>query len=75
MGFYLDIVKSCDALVYTRLKGKILGGVGLEVEFAIQSGKKVYELDEGRFTRIHDVPHYLDHDETVALLKEVGFRK
>ena len=75
MGFYLDVVKACDALVYVRLNGKVLGGVGLETEFAFNSGKAVYELNEGRLTLIQSVPEYLNREETVALLKEVGFRK
>lgn len=75
MGFYLDVVKACDALVYVRLNGKVLGGVGLETEFAFNSGKAVYELSDGRLTLIQSVPEYLNREETVALLKEVGFRK
>jgi hypothetical protein len=75
MGFYLDMVQECDALVFVRLNGKILGGVGLEVEFAFNSGKEVYELDGGKLVRINAVPEYLDREDTVALLKELGFRK
>ncbi len=75
MGFYLDIVQECNALVYVRLLDRILGGVGLETEFAFNSGKGVYELAGSELTRIHRVPEYLDREGTVEVLKAVGFRK
>lgn len=78
MGFYLDVVCECDALVYVRLKGSVLGGVGLETEFAINSKKQVYELGEtnhANMVRVFRTPEYLSHEETVQLLKDIGFRK
>ena len=75
MNFYLGVVEKCDALVFTKFKGFVMGGVGKEVERALELGKKVYELSGVGFTRIESTPRYLSHDETVALLVKVGFRK
>jgi hypothetical protein len=75
MQFYLDIVRECDALVFTRFHGFVLGGVGLEVEFAIESGKEVYEISGKHLIRVMNAPEYLGHDETVALFVKLGLRK
>lgn len=75
MQFYLDIVRECDALVFTRFHGFVLGGVGLEVEFAIESGKEVYEISGKHLIRVMNTPEYLGHDETVALFVKLGLRK
>ncbi len=75
MQFYLDIVKECDLLVFTRFHGFVLGGVGLEVEFAIEAGKEVYEISGGDITRVTSAPKYLGHEETVALFVKLGLRK
>lgn len=80
MGFYLDVVAKCDALVYARLKGQVLGGVGLEAEFAMNLHKPVYELTEhigygDPMFRVFRAPEYLSREETVQLLKDIGFRK
>lgn len=75
MSFYLGVVDECDALVYTKFHGVVMGGVGKETQRALESGKKVYELSETGFTKIEKAPKYLSHEETVALLVKVGFRK
>ncbi len=75
MDFYLGVVEKCDALVFTKFRGFVMGGVGKEAERAYELGKAVYELSEIGFTRMAHAPEYLSHDETVALLVKVGFRK
>ncbi len=75
MQFYLDIVNECDTLVFTRFHGFVLGGVGLEAEFAIKSGKKVYELKDNELIEVKSAPNYLSYEDTVALFKKLGLRK
>ena len=75
MQFYLDIVKACDILVFTRFHGFVLGGVGLEIEFAIEANKEVYEISGKHIMRVIEVPEYLGHDDTVALFVKLGLRK
>ncbi len=79
MLFYTDVVGMCDALVFkrTRINGMmvIFGGVGLEMDYALDRGKEVYELVGGKLARVNSAPDYLDRDETRAALLKMGFRK
>lgn len=75
MQFYLDIVKECDALVYARFHGAILGGVGLEADYAMDLGREVYEIANGKLERIHVLPEYYDREQTVNLFRQLGLRK
>ncbi len=75
MGFYLDIVHECDVLVYVRLLGKILSGVGLEAEFALKSDKRVDELKGSELKRVHRMPKYLSLEGTLEILRAVGSRE
>jgi hypothetical protein len=46
--FYLQLVDSCDCLVFSRLFGNITEGVRPEVEHALAERKPVYELRGAR---------------------------
>jgi hypothetical protein len=46
MPFWLGLVDQCEMVVFSRLEGQITGGVGLEVNHALKSGKLVFELPE-----------------------------
>jgi hypothetical protein len=50
--FYLELVDTCDCLVFSRYFGYITEGVKPEVDHALSKGKLVYELRDGRFTPV-----------------------
>jgi hypothetical protein len=47
--YYLELVDSCDCLVFSRHYGNVTEGVKPEVDHALLKGKPVYELRDGRF--------------------------
>lgn len=50
--YYLGLVGSCDVLVFSRLYGNVTEGVKPELDYALSKGKPVYELRDGRFSRV-----------------------
>ena|SRR6266550_759384 len=47
--YYLQLVDSCDCLVFSRHYGNVTEGVKPEVDHALSKGKPVYELRNGKF--------------------------
>jgi hypothetical protein len=47
--YYLQLVDSCDCLVFSRHYGNVTEGVKPEVDHALANGKPVYELRDGKF--------------------------
>src|SRR5438105_2622106 len=47
--YYLELVDSCDCLVFSRYYGNVTEGVKPEVDRALSRGKPVYELRGGKF--------------------------
>jgi len=47
--YYLELVDSCDVLVFSRHYGNVTEGVKPEVDHALSKGKVVYELRDGNF--------------------------
>ncbi|MEM3160211.1 MAG: DUF4406 domain-containing protein [Nitrososphaera sp.] len=68
MEFYFKIVRDCDMVVFRRLLGKVSAGVGKEVNFALQAGKAVYELDGGQFAQVTQAVEPISVEETRRLL-------
>ena len=50
--FYLELVDTCDTLVFSRHFGYMTEGVKPEVEHALSKGKVVYELRDGKFIEV-----------------------
>ncbi len=69
MIFYLNLVRDCDIVVFRRLAGKISAGVGKEVNFALKSGKVVYELQNQQIIAITQPVDPISVEETRRLLK------
>ncbi|HKM78952.1 MAG TPA: hypothetical protein VJZ03_07725, partial [Candidatus Bathyarchaeia archaeon] len=44
MKYCFELIKKCDALVFSRLLKKVTAGVGLEVRYALANHIRVYEL-------------------------------
>jgi nucleoside 2-deoxyribosyltransferase len=70
MEYCLELVESCDALVFSRILGKVTAGVGKEVEHAFSLGKPVYELVGDRARMIYKSPKYVSKEETKDLYAE-----
>ena len=67
LRFYLQLVDSCDCLVFSRLFGNITEGVRPEVEHALSDGKQVYELRDRRFLPFTGPIAYLPLTERLIL--------
>ena len=67
MEYYLELVETCDALVFTRYEGAITSGVGLEVNHALSKGKKVHELRKQDLLEVTTPVEYLSREKTVEL--------
>lgn len=68
MEFYFNLVRDCETVVFKRLLGKVSAGVGKEVNFALQTGKAVYELNKGQFSQVTQVVEPISVEETRRLL-------
>jgi len=67
MEYCLKLVSKCQAVVFSKFKGKITAGVGKEVNYAIEKKIDVLELNEDRFNRINKPVEYLSIMETIKL--------
>ena len=47
IGYFLEMVDECDALVFSRHNGVVTSGVLAEVRRAFSKGKPVYEIRRG----------------------------
>jgi hypothetical protein len=65
MRYFFKVIDRCDALVFSRLLGEITAGVGLEVNHALTRLIPVYELDDGKTSRITRPVEFLSRDETL----------
>jgi hypothetical protein len=65
MHYFFRVIDFCDALVFSRLIGKITSGVGLEVNHALATNVPVYELDYGNVWRITTPVEFLSREETL----------
>ncbi len=67
MNYCLELVGSCDALVFSRLLGKVTAGVGKEIGHALSFGKPVYEIIGDTARLIRESPDYISREETKDL--------
>ncbi len=67
VGFCLNLVEGCDAVVFCRLLGKITAGVGKEVNYALRVGKPVFELQGARIVRRARRVAYISRRDTLRL--------
>ena len=75
MRYFFHVIDYCDALVFSRLLGKITIGVGLEVNYALTRLIPVYQLDDGKVRRITMPVEFLSREDTVkqyALWRTAG---
>ncbi len=67
MEYYLDLVRSCDIIVFSNLLGKVTAGVGKEVNYALSIGKKVFKIAGEQIIPINTPVEYISRSETIEL--------
>jgi len=67
MKYCFELIRDCDALVFSRLLKKITSGVGLEIRYALSKGIRVYELCGREVKSIKRPLRYLSRKNTIDL--------
>ena len=67
MSYCLKLVEKCEAVAFSRFKGKITAGVGNEVNHAISRNMPVYEIKQGKLISVTKSVEYLSVMETLGL--------
>lgn len=67
MEYCFRLIDKCDKLIFSRFMNQITAGVGLEINYALKKGMKVYELVNGKLVQILKEVEYLSREDTVAL--------
>lgn len=67
MEYCLKLVSKCQAVVFSKFKGKITAGVGKEVNYAIEKKINVFELNGNKFHSIDKPVDYLSIMDTINL--------
>ncbi len=67
MDYCMKLVESCDAIAFSRIRGKVTAGVGKEVEHALALGKPAYELVDDAVRQVLEPPSYVSREESRKL--------
>jgi hypothetical protein len=70
MGFCLRLVEGSDAVVFSRLLGKVTAGVGKEVNHGLRLRKPVFEIVGQKLTKRTRPVKYVNRDTTINLYRE-----
>jgi hypothetical protein len=69
VGFCLRLVEKCDAVVFSRLMGKVTAGVGKEVNHALRIGRPVFELVGSQLKKRKNPVKYISRAATIRLYR------
>lgn len=69
MKYCFELIRDCDALVFSRLLKQVTAGVGLEIRYALSRGKRVYELSGKRFLLVRKPLPYLSRKSSRNLFR------
>lgn len=75
LAFCFKLIDGCQILVFTRWRGLITSGVGAEVNYALNRGKDVFELIDGKFLPVTEPVKHLSLEETLELYYGKSFRR
>jgi hypothetical protein len=75
MNYCKKLVSQCDALVFTRLLGKITAGVGIEINHALTENKMVFELKKGKIKTVKKSVKYISREKTISLYGKYRLKK
>ena len=70
VGFCLTLIDDCGVVVFSRCLGKITAGVGKEVNHALKTGKKVFELAAGKLVPCNQRVKYISRVATRSLYRK-----
>lgn len=70
VGFCLTLIDGCGIVVFSRCLGKITAGVGKEVNHALKTGKKVFELKAGKMVLRTRRVNYISRIATISLYRK-----
>jgi hypothetical protein len=70
VGFCLKLIDESDVVVFARLLGKVTAGVGKEVNYALKTGKLVFELQSDRIVRRFRRVNYISRRATISLYEK-----
>ncbi len=65
LKYCFGLIDGCDALVFSKLLGKVTAGVGREVNYTLSKRIPVYKLDSGVIKRINKPVKYLSREATL----------
>jgi len=65
MRYFFRVIDYCDALVFSRLLGRVTSGVGLEVNHALATNVTVYEFGNEKVSKISRPVEFLSREETL----------
>ncbi|VVB77306.1 Uncharacterised protein [uncultured archaeon] len=75
MSFYVELARSCDAIIFSRVDGQIGAGVGKEVNNFVNDRKPAFELlPGGGIAEVKEMVTHLNVPDTIALLEKHSFR-
>jgi hypothetical protein len=69
IGFCLRLVEKSDAVVFSRLMGKVTAGVGKEVNYALRIRRPVFELVGSQLKRRKRPVKYISRAATIRLYR------
>jgi hypothetical protein len=75
MDHFIEVVQDCDELAFLRFPdGTIGAGVAKEIEVALRSGIRVYDVSDGQFKAVGDMmpEPVLSIEETRAMLRSLA---
>lgn len=73
LGFCLRLITKCDAVVFSRILGKVTAGVGAEVNHALRLGLPVFEVVGNRCIRRRRAVRYVGRKATYRLYDKWRF--
>lgn len=75
MEYCKKLVSKCDALVFSRLFGKVTAGVGIEIHHALSEKKPVYEIKGSKVKTVKKPLEYISREDTRKLYVQWWLRK
>jgi hypothetical protein len=69
MKYCFELIRDCDALVFSRLLKKVTAGVGVEIRYALSHSIRVYELRGKSVRRVTKPLRYLSREDSRDLFR------
>ncbi len=70
MEFYINLVETCDVLVFSKVLGFITSGVGKEINHSLRCRKSVFELRENQLLPVTAPVLYLSRARSLRVFSQ-----